>query len=60
MGRFANVVNAFIDGAAELQAIDEKATELTYKFMSKTQGVDFDQAKAIATVLVTQADVTWK
>ena len=60
MGKFAKVATAFLDWSAEVAAHDAKVNELTYKLMSRTQGVEFDQAKAIATVLINQTEITWK
>ena len=60
MGKFAKVANAFMEWSADVAAYDAKVNELTYKLMSRTQGVEFDQAKAIATVLINQTEITWK
>lgn len=49
----AEVGNAYVDR-------DKKVSELASTLVNKTYGVDYDQAKKIAAVLIDQAEITWK
>ena len=60
MGKFANGVKVLGEIVTEVNARQKEVNDLASKLVSKTYGVDFDQAKKIAHVLVTQAEITWK
>jgi len=60
MGKFMSTMSAIGSALEASAARNAEIKELTYKLMSKTQGVEYAQAEAIATVLYYQADITWK
>lgn len=60
MKRIKNTLR-YIGEMAEVYAKQEQQVkELTYKLMSKTHGLEADQAEKVARVLVSQAELTWK
>ena len=60
MGFFKNALNTSLEVAGAVAERQNKVNEMTNILMQKTNGVDVDQAKKIAAVLVDQAEVTWK
>lgn len=55
-----DILGALGEAAETFAMQEEKVNELTDKLMRKTYGLERDDVKKIARVLVTQAEVTWK
>lgn len=60
MGKFKNALSFAGEVASKYADQQHEVNELANKLVNKTYGVDYDQAKKIAQVLITQAEVTWK
>jgi hypothetical protein len=60
MGKIKSALNAVGEFASAYAEHERKVTELTNLLMSKTYGADYDTTRAIATVLIRDAEITWK
>ena len=60
MSRFTSALKTLVEIGGAMAEQQQKVNEMTNLLMQKTNGVNLDQAKKIAEVLVTQAEVTWK
>jgi hypothetical protein len=60
MSKFKNAMKTIGEVADAMVKNQKKVEDMTNILMQKTYGLELEQAKKVAHILVTQADVTWK